>query len=581
MSAVISSNSPTNTIPSLPTTLQGPRSFINLTHSGTTTTTTTNNAMRASPPVPQRYQPPNPIDPPTGISYAAFLRTWNDDHVLKWLTEIKCASHYDAFTTNEIKGDVLLELDQTTLKEMGITSIGDRLRIINAVKVLRQRVAASRASVAPLSIHKNNNSVDFSYNPPKSESSNTKNVNRRLENVRPPALQLNPNTRSADLPSVLRDQPDSARTVVHPHNTTITVPNGPSTSNSNISLASSIRPLPQPTPITSSTPPSNPPSTITSTGTPSSAHTPGSVRPVLPPLPPPPRGQPPLPPGATRVGAGRNLPPSSGEPPVYQPPPPPGSTATAQNGTATPTTTGTPRTAHLPADPRPGNVGGQKFGLGIGPAARSISPIPPTRVRPAVSPGPGSTHNRMGSTSANVNGGAPTKGLPGRPGANNNTNTATPAASNHPYATAGAAILSPIDEAFPSSSQGSQSTTSSFSVGKGPFPATPNPQGGSGSPNNGSAANGVTNPSLTDLRRKLVKFVLPEQEQGFGPGVGLSFTIDVAACAGGVEVLERVLRKFGSSGIGKEGSVLQVGQTDEGGLVVDGYGVFLDRNLYL
>src|SRR6266699_5215194 len=96
---------------------------------------------RHQPLQPVKYQQYTPIEPPAGMSYTAFLRTWTDDYVARWLSEIKCGCHEEAFKTNDIRGDILLDLDQITLKEMGISSIGDRLRILNAVKVLRQRVA--------------------------------------------------------------------------------------------------------------------------------------------------------------------------------------------------------------------------------------------------------------------------------------------------------------------------------------------------------------------------------------------------------------------------------------------------------
>lgn len=72
---------------------------------------------------------------------------------------------------------------------------------------------------------------------------------------------------------------------------------------------------------------------------------------------------------------------------------------------------------------------------------------------------------------------------------------------------------------------------------------------------------------MSDLRRKLIKFVLPDE--------GLSFTIDVATCSGGVEVLERVLKKIDKGSLKSDGN-LDVSQTDDGGLAVDGWGVFMD-----
>jgi hypothetical protein len=72
------------------------------------------------------------------------------------------------------------------------------------------------------------------------------------------------------------------------------------------------------------------------------------------------------------------------------------------------------------------------------------------------------------------------------------------------------------------------------------------------------------------LRRKLVKFVLPDE--------GLSFTIDVATCSGGVEVLEKVLKKFDKGSLKSDGN-LDVSQTDDGGLTVDGWGVFMEMDV--
>jgi mitogen-activated protein kinase kinase kinase len=207
------------------------------------------------PPQPVRYQQYTPIEPPSGIPYAAFLRSWADDQVARWLSEIKCGCYQETFKANDIRGDVLLELDQNTLKELGIFCIGDRLRILNAVKILRQCVAAK--------------GVTRDY---KGASDGSKPGSRRLENVRPAPLQLSSTPNRGDLPALIREQgPDSARNPANPP----------------------VRPLPHPT---QSTPPSN-----TTPSSSSHSVTPGLLRPNLPPLPPPPRGQPPLPPGRLRA----------------------------------------------------------------------------------------------------------------------------------------------------------------------------------------------------------------------------------------------------------------------------------------
>ncbi|PPQ86844.1 hypothetical protein CVT25_012563 [Psilocybe cyanescens] len=484
---------------------QSSRSFMNLAHT----------ESRSQAPLPVKYQQYVPSEPPAGMSYATFLRTWTDDSVAKWLSEIKCGCHEEAFKANDIRGDVLLELDQITLKEMGISSIGDRLRILNAVKALRQRVA--NKFVPPASNHKPSHSIDADAKgiSDKSDGAGSRQGNRRLENVRPAPLQLNGSAGRGDLPVISREQPpDSARS-------TVTLP---------------IRPLPHPT---VSTPPSN-----TQLNTPSSsAHssTPG-LRPNLPPLPPPPRGQPPLPPARTPV---RSLPSWSNstqsDAPSYtsQPTPP-----TPQNqGLLTPSSSNWVN-HHLPSDPRPGNPGSKV------PLSRSISPVPPVRPRPNPA---NLSHARNSSNGVN--------------GANNaSPNKRANVANSHPYANAQtsailhppsnlATTLSPIDESFSHhNSPGTPSPpTHAYTVGRGPF-----------NPPTSSSSNQYT---LDDLRRKIVKFVLPDE--------GLSFTIDVASCTGGVEVLEKVLRKFGKGSLRSDGN-MDISQTDEGGLMVDGWGVFMD-----
>ncbi|KAJ7159956.1 hypothetical protein C8R43DRAFT_1124322 [Mycena crocata] len=79
-----------------------------------------------------------------------------------------------------------------------------------------------------------------------------------------------------------------------------------------------------------------------------------------------------------------------------------------------------------------------------------------------------------------------------------------------------------------------------------------------------------THPSLGVLRRKLVRFLLPEE--------GITFTINVERCARGIEVLETVLKKFGKGGNHNMGGQLDVRETDTGGLSIDGWGIYLDLN---
>ncbi|KAJ4487916.1 ste11-like protein [Lentinula aciculospora] len=453
------------------------------------------------PTTPTTGQMPSPLDPPPGVSYADFIRTWTDGHVVRWLSDIKCGHHADTFSANDIRGDILLELDQITLQEMDITSIGDRLRILAAVKALRLRTAKSSSVTLPSRLDVFTDSTNGEL----TEASPT----TRKRTARPAPLHLNPAIQN-DLPRIAREQPDSARSV-----------NAPSLVNH------PVRPLPHPTTHTTN---NGTPISTTSTGsssgpTPISNH---STRTNLPPLPPP-RGQPPPPP-TNRVAARNNI--------------------NGANGRRTPTPgENTPNRDllspspsiwagyHLPADPRPGNPGGGKTPQ----SSRSTSPLP---ARP---------NSRNGSTSTSVT-------------TSPNNKRGSPGGTNHPYSsglqapnTQGIINLSPIQEQF-NNSNGISPPNQNVVCNRSFNPSTP------------SHSNA---PSLEDLRRKLVKFYLPDQ--------GLTSTIDVDTCAGGVEILEKVLKKFGKGGgrgIGGDAdaeSALDHVSTENGGLTVDGWGVYLEN----
>ena len=133
----------------------------------------------------------------------------------------------------------------------------------------------------------------------------------------------------------------------------------------------------------------------------------------------------------------------------------------------------------------------------------------------------------------------------------------TTGTTQHPYASAQPPIsgpaLSPIVESF----QGGSSNPASpaFTVGRGPFHP----------PSHGQQ------PSLDDLRRKLVKFILPDE--------GRSCVVDVADCAGGIEVMEKVLRKFDKVAARRKDdapNIMNRIETDDGGLSVDGWCAYLE-----
>ncbi|KAF9500833.1 Pkinase-domain-containing protein [Pleurotus eryngii] len=472
------------------------------------------------PATPTSGQMTTPLDPPSGVPYAEFIRTWSDSHVARWLTDIKCGNHAATFKANDIRGDILLELDQVTLKEMGVSSIGDRLRIVNAVKILRQKASTRTTSNSPM-VEVNrmftNDAVALH-----GQDSSPPNKRPAGRSGRPAPLVLGNNPNRNDLPRLVREQnpPDSARS-----NTS----NGP-------------RPLPHP----------NHPNG--GNGAPSISHSNGP-RTNLPPLPPPPRGQPPLPPPgrqpprlANISNGGRRTPTQAEAPGFTNQALPPAPQSQGQNqGLLTPSSASNWMGYHLPADPRPGSSGKS--------TPRSTSPLqnrPNVIGRPIVQP----AHGRNVSLGNNSPVSSPYK-LPPRPSTSNSHPYATASAlqappSNQPY------NLSPIAESFVSQHSVGTGTPSPpagpYTVGRGPF--------------NPTAPSHANAPSLDDLRRKLVKFLLPAE--------GHSCTIDPSTCVGGVELLEKVLKKFGKSRSPDSDSSTEHVQTDEGGLIVDGWGVFLD-----
>lgn len=503
-------------------------------HGSTPTSPSFNVAPAARQPQLRSTRPETPVqnlalalDSPPNVPFVEYLRQWSDQHVARWLADCKCAHHGQTFANHDIRGDILLDLDQQTLREMGIASVGDRIKILNGVKTLRNRCSKTKTLAEPLrlpvKLHDSAGGDSLSTIPPR-------NTLKRLESGRPPPLHLTSSS-SRDLPQLIRTEnsrSNTTRPLPHPHGHTHT------------HSSSSVKDIN------------------------------GNTR-GLPPLPPPPKAQPPAPPlrlqpGSANASAGgsRNnlLPPQhlSGRrtPTPIEPPPsftkdplPP-----APAAPGTPSTTGAPWTGEygLPRGPSPGNLGGRHTPTTAG---RSTSPLPPPRSR-AMALAAGATHNRSGSA-ANQ--------------------------SHHPYAAPSSVqaalqpppnpvvgALSPIAESFmsqhnvgnstpsPPTAGPSSSSSQSYPVGRGPFrPTTPS---------------GRAPMSAEAIRRKCVKFILADD--------GHSRVVNVEDIPRGAEVLEHVLRKFGKfGGIGFpsiDPDNLDFNDLDEG-LVVDGWGVFLDDGL--
>ncbi len=99
--------------------------------------------------------------PTTPLSAAAFLPAgptyddlsrWEDADVAAWLTAARLGHHAATFAENDIRGSVLLDVDQAALKEMGITMIKDRVRIQAAIKLLNKRCADAALARRPSAV---------------------------------------------------------------------------------------------------------------------------------------------------------------------------------------------------------------------------------------------------------------------------------------------------------------------------------------------------------------------------------------------------------------------------------------------
>ncbi|KAG6333652.1 hypothetical protein ID866_5439 [Astraeus odoratus] len=537
------SHSPSPSPPTITTTDQPSTSSRSFIHLGSPRAQTI-----SFPVTPMSAVAPTTLDPPIGTSFADYLRTWSDAHVARWLTDIRCPSHIDTFKEHDIRGDVLLELDPDTLKEMNIMSVGDRLRILNGVKNLRmkcQSPASSPRAFSPVRTYLGTQTemriLESPREPPRangfyishSRENSRDSVNRdnpsvsrapkRLEN-KPAPLVLSPHGRG-DLPRVIREplSGESSRNIPP------------------------IRPLPQPAQNAS------PQSTA-----PNGAFT--SVRPLLPPLPPAPRGQPPQPPTnqqpASRPGANsralhpltgtrtrtpnQDLSPYANSPLLPQP---------ATQCLLTPVSGSNLRPSYgLPSDPRSG------LGSNLKPPMHAASPL---SSQPSPRQGNGSSHGRnisFGGVGSPL-GYAPLSAKQ-RPSTSGTANTGT-----HPYASAqpptlqtppgqNGLVLSPIAESYqngPSSPSSASPPAGTFAVGRSPL--------------------GHSHTSSIDERHRLIKFLLPEESR--------SYVIDVADCTGGVEIMEKILKKPNVSSRKNDPTTLTNRvDTEDGGLCIDGWCVY-------
>ncbi|CAE6433499.1 unnamed protein product [Rhizoctonia solani] len=553
------------------------------------------------------------LEPPPGVSYADFVRGWNDEQIALWLSSLGCAHQASTFSENDIRGNVILDLDQHALKEMEITSVGDRIKILNAIKSLRQQCSkgagptprvllnggsTSRATSQYEITNGVQRSTSFRHNANSSDGNRDDSITaarrssggRRLDGGRPPPLnitqsatrdlpQLSANIATSPGPSVGATTPrptqpqsygqgsqgtggrDQGRTLVDSPSTTP------------VSIVS----LPKYTPPTRNYGASLPVGQDRRTPTQADGFTPSSQS-----FPPPPYTNDPLPPAPGSSGQGS----SNGSPP------------NATNGGQWQGDYG------LPRGPKVNNLAVTAHETpGEAVARRAGSPLPPAPVRSSSAKTPIPTvdrtqagHAKSGSVGLIGQGGTAGKSstaqlTPGRP---STSGSISQQPSLHPYVTAAPVAtssgapsvpfptisnnnlrvdsgvrgrdLSPISEAH--SIIETTPTGPSFAVGSGP-------NTGNSSATFGGKRSPFPPKNQADLLRSLIKIHLYDSGQ---PTTAVnSSVVNVSSCHSGIEIIERALKKFNKQNPGKtslDADDDRTGETENGGLIVDGWGLF-------
>lgn len=96
------------------------------------------------------HRPATPplLHAPPGVSFSSYLAGWTGEQLQQFLTQCKCGHYADTFRRNDIDGRVLLDLDMASLKEMGVTKVGERVKLLSGIKDLRKRATGQVTSNA-------------------------------------------------------------------------------------------------------------------------------------------------------------------------------------------------------------------------------------------------------------------------------------------------------------------------------------------------------------------------------------------------------------------------------------------------
>ena len=85
--------------------------------------------------------------------------------VRKWLESIGFDQYVDAFETNDLEIDLLRQVDDQLLKDIGVASAGHRLRIRNAIAKLDTKVPSETADARLRRLNRDPPSGNNPYRP--------------------------------------------------------------------------------------------------------------------------------------------------------------------------------------------------------------------------------------------------------------------------------------------------------------------------------------------------------------------------------------------------------------------------------
>ncbi|WFD34220.1 mitogen-activated protein kinase kinase kinase [Malassezia cuniculi] len=191
------------------------------------------------------------------------IREWTVEQVSQWLRDANLTQHVELFSKNHINGDALLQIDQSHLKEMGITSVGERVRLNGAIRQLHKR-SADAENRARMAMHEfSNKSLTHDglwerTRMPMGQPTWRRRIDESGPNIvlsTPSAEPMNPVYTNMQQNSYLGTRPSTATAVLsHPYNGSPSPVQRPSTSSGIVWQNQGVMPMRVPSGATSGAP---------------------------------------------------------------------------------------------------------------------------------------------------------------------------------------------------------------------------------------------------------------------------------------------------------------------------------------